>query len=226
MERMLDRELTELKKKLLHMGALAEQMMHSAIQALVDRDSSGIDAILDQEHQVNLLQIQIDDLAIKALATQQPMAADLRYIITTLRINSELERIGDQAINICDNIEMLLAEPELKPLIDLPLMCKEAEQMLRSSLDSLVNRDVSLAQSVILSDDKVDALKEQIFRELLTYMIKDPSSARRAIALILVSRNLERIADHAVNIAEEVIYYVQGRDVRHPREAHPGPQEK
>lgn len=218
MERTMDRELNELQKKLLHMGALAEQMIHLVMQALVERNGTLIDQVLDLEHQVNLMQLDIDNMGIKLLATRQPMAGDLRYIITSLRINSELERVGDQAVNICDNTEILLAEPPLKPLIDLPQMATDAQQMLRQGLDAFVARDAQLAQNVTLADDKVDALKDQIFRELLTYMISDSSTIRRAMALVLVSRNLERIGDQAVNIAEEVIYLVQGRDVRHPRE--------
>jgi len=218
MQRTFDRELTELKKTLLHMGALVEQMIHRSTTAMVDRDAAIIEEVLDIEHEVNLQQIKIDDLAIKLIATKQPMASDLRSLITIARVNSELERIGDQSVNICENVEKLLTEPPLKPLIDLPIMAQEANSMVRRSLDSFVNGDTALAREVILNDDKVDALKDQIFRELLTYMMSDASTIRRSLSLILVSRNLERIGDHATNIAEEVIYLVQGRDVRHPRD--------
>jgi len=226
MQRVFDRGLAELKERLLKMGGLVEQMIHRAVESLVRRDGDLIAEVVDLEHQVNVAQIEIDNLAVRLLATQQPMAVDLRNIIACSRINSELERMGDQAINICDNTQFLLAEPELKPLIDIPIMATEVKQMVQRSLDSFVKRSVEQAQEVILSDDRVDALKDQIFRELLTYMMSDPSAIRRAISLILISRNLERIADHAVNVAEEVIYFVQGRDVRHPGEsgqARPGP---
>ena len=144
------------------------------------------------------------------------MAADLRFLVAAMKINGELERVADQAVNIAQQTGLLLKEPPLKPLIDLPAMAEEAMKMVRGSLDAYVKRDPLEAKGVIMADDKVDAYKDQIFRELLTYMMADPTSIPRALALILVSRNLERVGDHATNIAEDVIYMVQGVDVRHP----------
>jgi phosphate transport system protein len=151
------------------------------------------------------------------LATQQPVAQDLRFLVAAMKINSDLERIGDLATNITQNAKVLLAQPPLKPLIDIPRMGELSGTMVRESMDALMKRDVIKAQTVIMNDDQVDALKNQVIRELLTYMIGDAQTIERGLALILVSRHLERIADHAVNIAQDVIYMVQGRDVRHPR---------
>lgn len=219
MERHLDREIASLKERLLHMGSLAQKMIELSIKCLVDRDESLIEQVFKHEEEVNHLQIEIDDRGMKLLALMQPMAVDLRFLAATIKINSELERIADQAVNICQNTQFLLKQPQLKPLIDIPRMAELARKMLSDSLDSLVNRDVELANSVLKEDDKVDALKDQVFRELLTYMISDPGTIQRALSLILISRNLERIGDHATNIAEDVIYMVQGRDVRHPARA-------
>jgi phosphate transport system protein len=177
------------------------------------------------EDELNRLQIEIDELGMLLLATQQPVAADLRFIIAATKINSELERIGDLVINITENVHVLLQQPELKPLIDIPRMADLARKMVRDSLDAFVRGDVLLAQAVIMMDDQVDALKEQVLRELLTYMMADPRSIERAMALILISRHLERIGDHATNIAEDVIYMVQGRDVRHPRTPRQRPEQ-
>jgi len=216
-ERRLDKELDSLKNKLLRMAAFAETMIDKTISELVERDDQIGTQVPEYEEEINRLQIDIDEEAIMILATQQPVAGDLRFIITASKINSELERIGDLTINIRENVRTLLEEPPLKPLIDIPRMAELARQMVRDSLDSLVKEDVLLAQSVISADDQVDGLKSQVVRELVTYMISDPRAIERALALILVSRHLERIADHATNIAQDVIYLVQGRDVRHPR---------
>jgi len=216
-ERRLDKELDSLKNKLLRMAAFAETMIDKTISELVERDDQIGTQVPEYEEEINRLQIDIDEEAIMILATQQPVAGDLRFIITASKINSELERIGDLTINIREHVRTLLEEPPLKPLIDIPRMAELARQMVRDSLDSLVKEDVLLAQSVISADDQVDGLKSQVVRELVTYMISDPRAIERALALILVSRHLERIADHATNIAQDVIYLVQGRDVRHPR---------
>jgi phosphate transport system protein len=152
------------------------------------------------------------------IALHQPIATDLRFITAAMKINSDLERIADQAVNISQTTEYLLEEPALKPLIDVPRMAHIASEMLKDALDSFVNRDENLARSVLVRDDEVDDLKEQVFRELLTYMISDASTIKRAIALILISRNLERIADHATNIAEDVVFVVAGKDIRHRAE--------
>jgi len=152
---------------------------------------------------------------LRLIALHQPMAADLRLLATVVKINSEIERIADLAVNMCESTHFILAKPLVKPLIDLPEMAEIAQKMVSESLKSFTGSDVALAQRVLDEDDRVDDLKDQIFRELLTYMISDPSTIDRAISLILISRNIERIGDHATNIAEDVIYMVQGRDVRH-----------
>ena len=214
-ERQFDKELQDLMRKLLRMAALAEGMIDMAINELVKRDEKLAERVPQCEDEVNRLQMEIDEAALALLATQQPVARDLRFILVATKINSELERIGDLAINITENVRVLAREPPLKPLIDIPRMAELARQMVRDSLESFAREDALLAQKVILSDDQVDALKDQVLRELLTYMMGDPQAIGRAIALILISRHLERVADHATNIAEDVIYMVQARDVRH-----------
>jgi phosphate transport system protein len=221
-ERQFDKELGGLKNKLLHMAAVAEDQIDCVIQELVQRDSAAGRAIPAHEEDLNRYQIEIDEEVLTLLATQQPVAIDLRFLIAATRINSELERIGDLTINITQNVETLLAQPPLKPLIDIPRMAELARKMVRESLLAFVKEDVLLAQSVIDADDEVDGLKDQIIRELLTYMMSDPRTIERAMALILIARHLERIADHATNIAQDVIYLIQGRDVRHPRLAREG----
>jgi phosphate transport system protein len=210
-------DLQALKLRLLTMGALVEERVHGAIAALLERRQDKAEAIARGDADVNLLHIEIDDRCLKLLALQQPMAADLRLITAAMKINSDLERIGDQAVNIAQNVIRLLPHPPVKPLIDLPRMTEVVERMTRDSLDSFVNKDVALARGVLARDDEVDAFKDQVFRVLLTYMMADPGTIERCLALILISRNLERIADHATNIAEDVIFMVEGRDVRHHR---------
>jgi phosphate transport system protein len=213
-----EEELQALKNRLLSMGALVEDRVHRAVQALMDRRAEVAESIANGDQDVNELQIEIDDRCLKLLALQQPMASDLRLITSAMKINSDLERIGDQAVNIAENSARILAHPPLKPLIDLPRMAEIAEAMTRDSLDAFVRRDSELARRVLAKDDEVDQLKDQIFRVLLTYMMADPGTIERAIALILVSRNIERIADHATNIAEDVIFMVEAKDVRHHHE--------
>ena len=216
-ERRFDKKLDALKTKLLRMAAVAETMIDQAVRELVERDERAADAAGQYEQELNRLQIEIDEEVMMLLATQQPVAVDLRFILGATRINTELERIGDLVMNITENARTLIQQPPIKPLIDIPRMEQRARQMVRESLNALVQEDVALAQSVIDADDEVDALKDQIMRELITYMIGDPRCIERALALILISRHLERIADHATNIAQDVIYIIQGRDVRHPR---------
>jgi phosphate transport system protein len=215
-QRHFDRDLVELKKQLIHMAALVEAMIDRVITELVNRDEHLEAGIREFEQDVNRLQIEIDEAAHLLLATQQPVAADLRLIVAATKINSDLERIGDLIINITENVHVLARQPPLKPLIDIPRMADLVRKMVRDSIDAFVNGDVVLAQTVIYADDQVDALKEQVFRELLTYMMADPKAIERAMALILISRHLERIGDHATNIAEDVVYMIQGRDIRHP----------
>lgn len=211
-------DLRALKNRLLSMGALVEERVRQAVQALMERRLEVANAVIAGDQEVNELQIEIDDRCLKLLALQQPMASDLRLITAAMKINADLERIGDQAVNISENAAKLLSQPPLKPLLDLPRMAEMAQQMTRDSLDAFVRRDSALARRVLARDDEVDQLKDQNFRVLLTYMMADPGTIERALALILVSRNLERIADHATNIAEDVIFLVEAKDVRHHHE--------
>jgi phosphate transport system protein len=213
-----EEELQALKRRLLNMGALVEERVHLAVQALMERRPEATDRIINGDQDVNDLQIEIDDRCLKLLALQQPMASDLRLITAAMKINSDLERIGDQAVNIAENAARVLVHPPLKPLLDLPRMAEITERMTRDSLDAFVRRDPDLARDILGRDDEVDQLKDQVFRVLLTYMMADPATIERALGLILVSRNLERIADHATNIAEDVIFLVEAKDVRHHHE--------
>jgi phosphate transport system protein len=213
-----EEELQALKRRLLNMGAMVEERVHQAIQALMERRPDATAKIIAGDQDVNDLQIEIDDRCLKLLALQQPMATDLRLITAAMKINSDLERIGDQAVNIAENAARVLVHPPLKPLLDLPRMAEIAEHMTRDSLDAFVRRDSELARNILARDDEVDQLKDQVFRVLLTYMMADPATIERALGLILVSRNIERIADHATNIAEDVIFLVEAKDVRHHHE--------
>jgi len=208
-------ELQALRNQLLTMGALVEERVHQAVHALVHRREEEAERVIAADKEINDLQIDIDDRALRLLATQSPLAVDLRLITSTMKINANLERMGDQAVNVAENVLKLLPHPPLKPLIDIPRMAEIAKKMTRDSLDAFVNRDPDLARDVLRRDDEVDLLKDQIFRELLTYMMADPGTISRALSLILISRNLERIADHATNIAEDVIFIAEARDVRH-----------
>jgi len=215
-QRLFDEDLGELKKRLIKMAATVESMIDRAISELVSRDEQLAEKIPQYEMEVNRLQIEIDDMVMTLVATHQPVAGDLRFLLAATKINSDLERIGDLVVNITENAPTIVKQPELKKLIDIPRMADIARQMVRDSLHAFVKGDVLTAQKVIATDDQVDALKEQIIRELLTYMLADPKAIERSLALILIARHLERIADHATNIAEDVIYVIQGRDVRHP----------
>jgi phosphate transport system protein len=216
MERLhFEDEFKTLKQRLLNMGALVEERVHRAVLALMERRPELAEEVIAADQQINDLQIEIDDRALKLLALQAPMATDLRLITSAMKINADLERIGDQAVNIAQNAVRLLHHPPIKAIIDIPRMAEAAQAMTRDALDSFVKKDVEMARGVLKRDDEVDALKDAVFRVLLTYMMADPATIERAIGLILVSRNLERIADHATNIAEDVIFLVEGKDVRH-----------
>ncbi|MFN0118829.1 MAG: phosphate signaling complex protein PhoU [Elusimicrobiota bacterium] len=209
----------ELKYRLLHMGSLVEEMIHLAIFSLIERDSSHFEKIFHIEKEVNQLHIEIDDRCFKLLALFQPTAADLRFTVGAIKINSDLERIGDQAVNVSQTTAILLKHPQLeKKLLDIPRMAELAKRMLKDSLDAYVKRDVELARSVVQRDSEEDKLKSEAFHELLHLMQSDSSTIQRAMSLILISRNLERIADHATNIAEDVIFMVLGKDIRHHTE--------
>ncbi len=208
-------ELDILKTRLLEMGGLAEERVRHAVQGLAERDFAQIQHVLDGDEPINVLHIEVDDRCLKLLALHQPMAADLRAVMAAVKINTDLERVGDLAVNIAEAAKRYALHPPVKRLIDIPRMADIAQAMLRDALDAYVTRDMVLAQRVLNEDDKLDALKTQIFRELLTFMLQDPVTIEPALDLILVSRHLERIGDHATNIAEDVIFMVSARDVRH-----------
>jgi phosphate transport system protein len=208
-------ELEQLKTRLLEMGGLAEEQVRLAVQGLVQRDRALIARVLMNDHPINSLHIEVDSRCFTLIALHQPMAVDLRSIVAAVKINTDLERVGDLAINIAEAALRYANHPPVKRLIDIPSMAAIAQTMLRDALDAFVRRDTALAQQVLNADDELDALKTQIFRELLTYMLQDPATIEPALDLILISRHLERIGDHATNVAEDVIFMVSARDVRH-----------
>jgi phosphate transport system protein len=215
MQRHFHEELDALKQTLLAMGALVEDQIRRVMRALTERDDALAQNVIERDQQVNAYDVEIDEKCVELLALYQPTAGDLRFITTAMKIVTDLERIGDQAVNIAQRALELNQEPQLKPYIDLPRMAEKAQRMVKESLDAFVARDTELARAVCGKDDEVDALKEQIFRELLTFMMADPKTIPRAIRLMLVSRFLERVADHATNIAEMVVYMVESKMVRH-----------
>ena len=214
-DRHYDEELQELRTHLLEMGGFVEKQIADAIRALVERDDEFARLIIERDRTVNRMEVQIDDTCLRLLALHQPAARDLRLITTALKINTDLERAGDMAENICERVLELCREPQLKPLIDLPRMAAIAQGMLRQSLDAFVREDTELALQVCHQDDEVDQLADQLLRELLTFMLEDPHTISRALRLIFISKYLERLADHATNIAEMVIFMVKGKSIRH-----------
>jgi phosphate transport system protein len=215
MERHADQEFEALKQDLVRMATLAETAIGKAIQALILRDVEMAEDVIRADDTINRMELSIDERCLRMLALYQPEASDLRFIAMSLKINNDLERIGDQAVNIAERSIELLKERTLKPFIDIPYMAEIVQAMLKHSVDAFVHRDTVLARAVCQRDDEVDSLDEQIFRELLTYMLEDQRTITRAVRLILVSRSLERVADHATNIAEDVIYLVEGRHIKH-----------
>ncbi|OFW01549.1 MAG: phosphate transport system regulatory protein PhoU [Acidobacteria bacterium RIFCSPLOWO2_02_FULL_68_18] len=208
-------ELELVLARLLEMGGLAEARVRDAVQGLVSRDPALIAKVMRGDEPLNRLHIEIDERSVRLLALHQPMATDLRAIVAAVKINTDLERVGDLAVNIAEAAERYASHPPVKKLIDIPHMGQVAQAMLRDALDAFVRRDTRLAQQVLDEDDTLDGLKTQVFRELLTYMLQDPSTVEPALDLVLVSRHLERIGDHATNIAEDVIFMVSAQDVRH-----------
>lgn len=215
MQRHFDEELKNLSQELLKMGGLVEEAISRSVKALVDRDQALSEQILKSDDAINMMEVEIEDMCLKFLALHQPAGSDLRFITMVLKIVNDLERMGDQAVNIAERTLDLLKQPLLKPLIDIPRMATLAQKMVKDSLDAFVNRDAKLARSVCQRDDEVDNLNDQIFRELLTYMMEDSTKITRAVDLILIGRNLERVADHATNIGEDVIYLVDGKTIKH-----------
>ena len=208
-------ELEALQSRLLEMGGLAEERVRACIDALESRDLGVVAQVMGGDEPINQLHIEIDNRCFRLLALYQPMATDLRAIVSAVKINTDLERVGDLAVNIAEAAQRYTTHPPVKKLIDIPTMGTIAQTMLRDALDAYVRRDTALAHAVLNADDQLDALKTQVFRDLLTYMIKDPTTVEPALDLILISRHLERIGDHATNIAEDVIFMVSAQDVRH-----------
>lgn len=215
MGKILEKEISGLKEKLLGMGALVENQVERSIKSLVDRDNDLARDVINVDHEVNRLEVEIDEECIRLLALRQPEAGDLRFITTAMKIVTDIERIGDLGVDVAERALELNEEPLLKPYIDIPRMARAAEQMLKNALDAFVNRDAELARSVLGADDFVDDLNKQIFRELLTFMIEDARTISRAIRISYISKYLERVADHATNIAEMVVYLVEGKIIRH-----------
>ncbi|MGH9471075.1 MAG: phosphate signaling complex protein PhoU [Terriglobia bacterium] len=217
--RHFEERLDELRNRLLEMSGLVESAIYRSVHAVVDRDENLAHQVLENESRVNQMQIEIDDMAVRLLALEQPVAIDLRLITAAIKINNDLERMGDLAVSIAERAVSLMHGPSVNALIDIPYMASLAESMVRKALDSFVKRDSDLARSVLLSDDAVDNLRDGIYTEMVRYMEGNPGCIPSALSVIFVARNLERIADHATNIAEDVLFLVDGVDVRHHAEA-------
>ncbi|TAL08861.1 MAG: phosphate signaling complex protein PhoU [Nitrospirae bacterium] len=215
MQRHFDQELLDLKEKILRMGILVEEQVQGALRALIERDSDLARKIIANDRQVNALDVEVDEDCLRLLALQQPAARDLRFITTAMKISTELERVSDLAENICERALELNEEPQLKPYIDIPRMANWSLRMVKEALDAFVNHDADLARKVCTDDDFVDDLTHQLFRELLSFMLENPQTITRAIRITFISKYLERIADHATNVAELVVYMVEGKIIRH-----------
>jgi phosphate transport system protein len=197
------------------LGALVEKAIDLAIKALMDRDTELAHRVICDDNAIDQLDVEIEDKCIRILALRQPTARDLRFITTAIKINGHLERIGDMAANIAEKAIILSEEPPMKPYIDIPRMSEIARRMIKESLDALVNENTDLAQKVRMEDETIDSLNEQVFRELLTFMLEDPKKIHRALIIMQISKSLERISDHAVGVADMVVYMVTGKIVRH-----------
>lgn len=215
MDTHFQKELQDLKQNLLKMAALVEEAISTAVQSLVKRDSDLAKKTFEGEDQINGMEIDIEDKCLKLLALRQPMAADLRFITSAMKIITDLERMGDQAVNIAERAIPLNQEPQLKPYIDIPKMAEITQSMVKDVLDAFVTQNSKLARSVCERDDLVDGLNDQVFREILTFMMSDPQTVTRAVHLMIVCRCLERIADHATNISEDVIFMLDARVIKH-----------
>ncbi|HZR47370.1 MAG TPA: phosphate signaling complex protein PhoU [Candidatus Manganitrophaceae bacterium] len=217
MVRHFEEELTRLKEKILKMGALVEAQIAGSIKALVERDTALARQTIQNDHQVNAMDVEIDEECIRLLALYQPAARDLRFITTAMKITTDLERMSDLSEDICERAIELAEEPLLKPYIDIPRMAEAAQKMVRETLDAFVNKDAALARKVCSEDQFIDDLTHQIFRELLSYMAEDQTTISRAIRISFIAKYIERIGDHATNIAEMVVYLVEGKIIRHTR---------
>ena len=219
MERHFDEELEELHKEILRMGVLAQEAIYKSIEALKNRDKAQAQKVINTDNKIDELELAIDERCIDLIALYQPMAGDLRFITTGMKINAELERIADLAVDISQRVLELVDKPLLKPLIDIPKLSTVAQKMVQDSIDSFVKRDVDLAGKVVLADSEADQLRNLVQEELINdYMARDASTANRAVSLLLIARHLERICDHATNIAEDVVYMVKAKVVKHHRE--------
>jgi phosphate transport system protein len=217
--RHFEQELEELKDKLLEMSALVESAVQRSVMAVTQKDRSAAEQVFHDEARINELQIEIDEFAINLLATQNPVAADLRLVVAALKINTDLERMGDLSVHIAQRALSLLTEPVIKPMVDIRHMSALVESMVRKSMDAFVSNDADMARSVLASDDAVDSLRTASYHELVSFMEKEPRNIPQALDLIGITRSLERIADHSTNIAEGVLFLVKGIDVRHHAEA-------
>ena len=218
MERHFEKDLAQLKEALLAMAGGAESIVQKAIRALEKRDRALAEEVLNDDPGIDRMEIDIEERCLNLLALQQPLAGDLRFITSALKISNDLERVGDHAVNIAGSALRLCREPQLKPLVDIPRMEKISTAMLREAIEAFIRRDSDAARKLVRRDDEVDALNHQIFRELISYMMEDPHAITRALALILVGRNLERVADLATNVAEEVVFIAEARIIKHHAE--------
>jgi phosphate transport system protein len=218
--RQYEEELRGLRAGLIKMGGLVESQIAEAVESLLERDTARAKVTISRDVEVNRMDVENDERAIRLLALHQPAASDLRFITTSLKITTDLERIGDSAVNICERVVELNQEPQLKPYIDIPRMAEITQSMVKDSVDAFMRDDTNLAEEVIVRDDNVDNLNYQIYRELLSYMVEDPSTIARATRILFISKNLERVADHATNIAEMVVYMVKGNTIRHAEKKH------
>ncbi len=216
--RHFERELEQLKAKLLEMSALVESAVYRSVQGVVEKNEELAQQVLRNEGRINQLEIEIDDMAISLLALQAPLAADLRLVTAAIKINNDLERMGDLSVSIAQSALALIREPLIRPLIDIPHIAGLAQGMVRKALDAFVNRDAELARSVLASDDAVDNMRTASYHELMSFMESNPQQIPQALYLLSVVRNLERIADHATNVAEDVLFLIKGIDVRHHNE--------
>jgi phosphate transport system protein len=218
LERHFEQEFAALKDQLLAMGGRAESIVRKSIEALRSRDAALAREVFEDDHQIDALEIAIDERCVNLLALRQPLATDLRFITAALKITNDLERVGDHAVNIAGSAVRLAEQPQLKPLVDIPRMAEMSSDMLRDALDAFVRRDAETARKLVRSDDAVDELNTQVFCELISYMVEDPRTISRAMELILVARNLERVADLATNVAEEVVFIAEARVIKHHAE--------
>ena len=216
MERIFDEELKQLRQNILTMASWVEEAIFKSIEALKQRDKSMAESVISADKKIDELENKIDEFCLDLIALRQPVAQDLRFITMAMQINSDLERMADLSVDIAQRAQEIIAQPVLKPLIDIPKLAELAQKMVKNGIDAFVNKDVELAKKVVLSDKEADALRDLVQKELIyDYLFKDGSTAPRAVPLLLVSRHLERICDHATNIAEDVIYMIQAKVVRH-----------